>query len=338
MDGEARTTNRREPAATGEPDAVEPVAEEPVFADALFRVKKKHKFKVVPAPDPALEGAIADTHAHVSMLAHRDITLARAAAYNVRFICCMTDVTEDADVAYGQLGAWMDEARAQVSTVCASAEAPLPHVRLGCGCHPHNAKDFSDDAQARLRRFLADPRTGVLGEIGLDYHYDLSPRDVQQQVFRQQLRLAQETGLPVSLHVREAHVDALRVLREEGFPQAGCILHCFNLGPRDLEPWLEHDCYIAFGGPVTFKKAEEVRESARLVPLNRLLTETDCPYMTPEPLRGRENGPEYTVFTAAKLAEVRGCAPGEERRAFLQALFENACELLDRKPTSWQNE
>ena len=204
------------------------------------------------------------------------------------------------------------------------------------GCHPHNAKLYTDEMERELMRRLALPNVTLLGEIGLDYHYDLSPRDVQQQVFRRQIRLAHATGLPISLHIREAHADALRILGEEGFPEAGTILHCFNLGPDDLQPWLDADCHIAFGGPVTFSKADEVREAARLVPIERLLTETDCPYMTPEPLRGTENSPEMSVFTAAKLAEVRGAEPGDARRDFLHRIYHNAILLLDRGPTQWQ--
>jgi TatD DNase family protein len=316
--------------------AAEGVREEPVFYDTLFRVKKKHTYKVVPAPAPALEGPIVDTHAHLAILSHRDVAMARAAALGVDFICDMTDIVEDAGRTYAQLDGWKLSAHSWLSTLVPENTPSLPTVRLSCGCHPHNAKDYNDFIEQALSAKLADPRTCILGEIGLDYHYDLSPRDVQRKVFRRQIRLAKRAGLPVALHVREAHDDAMGILDEEGFPEAGCILHCFNLGPEEVKRWVDHDCYIAFGGPLTFKKADEVREAATLVPLDRLLTETDCPYMTPEPLRGRENGPEYVIFTAAKLAEVRGCMAGAPRREFLQTLHDNATTLLDRGPTPWQ--
>ena len=138
------------------------------------------------------------------------------------------------------------------------------------------------------------------------------------------------------LHVREAHDEAFSLMQEEGFPEAGTLLHCFNLDWATLEPWVEAGCHVAFGGPLTFKKADEVREAASKVPLDRLLTETDAPYMTPEPMRGMVCGPDHVLFTAERLAEVRGCAPGPKRAAFLRQLLANARELLDRDPTPWQ--
>lgn len=206
------------------------------------------------------------------------------------------------------------------------------------GCHPHNAKYYDASLEEELLERLADPRVSALGEIGLDYHYDFSPRDVQRDVFRRQLRLAKQAGLPVVLHVREAHDDALAIMREEGWPEAGTLLHCFNLDWTVLEPWVEAGCYVAFGGPLTFKNADEVRDAAARVPVDRLLTETDAPYMTPEPMRGMTCGPEHVIFTAARLAEVRGCAPGAERAELLQRLMDNALALLDRPATPWQKE
>lgn len=206
------------------------------------------------------------------------------------------------------------------------------------GCHPHNAKHYDDALEQALVDRLADPRVCAVGEIGLDYHYDLSPRDVQRDAFRRQLRVAKQAGLPVVLHIREAHDDAFAILQEEGFPQAGTLLHCFNLDWAELERWVDAGCHVAFGGPVTFKHADEVREAAAKVPVELLLTETDAPYMTPEPLRGTTCGPEHVLFTAEKLCEVRGLAFGEERETFLRTLLDNAHALLDRDPTPWQRE
>lgn len=206
------------------------------------------------------------------------------------------------------------------------------------GCHPHNAKHYHDALEADLRERLADQRVSALGEIGLDYHYDFSPREDQRLAFRRQLRLAKECGLPVILHVREAHDDAFAIMREEGFPEAGVLLHCFNLDWATLEPWVEAGCYVAFGGPLTFKKTDEVRDAASRVPLDRLLTETDAPYMTPEPMRGMTCGPEHVIFTAERLCEVRGYTQGDEREAFLCQLMQNTRGLLDREPTSWQRD
>lgn len=204
------------------------------------------------------------------------------------------------------------------------------------GCHPHNAKFYDDALEQTLIDRLADPRVAAVGEIGLDYHYDLSPREDQREAFRRQIRVAKTAGLPVILHIREAHDDAFAILQEEGFPEAGALLHCFNLDWAELERWVEAGCFVAFGGPVTFKRADEVRDAAARMPEERLLTETDAPYMTPEPLRGATCGPEHVVFTAEKLCEVRGLAFGAEREAFLKRLLSNAHGLLDREPTPWQ--
>ena len=183
---------------------------------------------------------------------------------------------------------------------------------------------------------LKDPRVAALGEIGLDYHYDFSPRDDQREAFRRQLRLAKEAGLPVALHLREAHDEALAIMREEGFPEAGTLLHCFNLDWATLEPWVEAGCYVAFGGALTFKNADDTREAAARVPADRLLTETDAPYMTPEPMRGMTCLPDHVLFTAERLAEACGRAPGTQREEFLARLMDNARELLDRPATAWQ--
>lgn len=206
------------------------------------------------------------------------------------------------------------------------------------GCHPHNAQHYDDALEAVLRERLHDARVSALGEVGLDYHYDLSPREAQREAFRRQIRLAKEAGLPVVLHMREAHDDGFALLSEEGFPEAGTLLHCFNLDAAELARWVDAGCFIAFGGPLTFKKAEEVREAAKLVPADRLLTETDAPYMTPEPLRSTTCGPEHVAFTAAKLADVRGFEDlrTPARGEFLRQTYLNALGLLDREPTAWQ--
>ena len=214
----------------------------------------------------------------------------------------------------------------------------MPRVRMAIGCHPHNAKHYDDSLEQALCEALAQPRVCAVGEIGLDYHYDYSPREDQRRAFRRQLRVAKTAGLPVLLHVREAHNDAFAILEEEGFPEAGTLLHCFNLDWAELERWVERGCYVAFGGPLTFKKADEVRDAAARTPLELLLSETDAPYMTPEPLRGTTCGPEHVIFTVEKMCEVRGVSAGAEREAFLNTLMDNALGLLDRKPTVWQTQ
>lgn len=318
-------------------------AEEPVFVDALFRQKrKKHhgEFRLVDAP--MMDSPVADTHAHLEMLPDPAVAIARAGVHDVQFICTIVDVHEDADTTFDQLAGWEFQGAINMHRIgpvrCCGDPCPrVPQVRIAIGCHPHNAKHYDDALEAVLRERLRDQRVAAIGEIGLDYHYDLSPRDVQREAFRRQLRLASELGLPVALHVREAHDDAFRILQEEGFPQAGVLLHCYNLDAETLAPWVEQGCYVAFGGPVTFKKADEVREAARMVPADRLLTETDAPYMTPEPMRGMRCEPAHVIFTADTLAEVRGCLTPDERQAFFASTMENAQRLLNRPPLPWQD-
>lgn len=212
----------------------------------------------------------------------------------------------------------------------------MPRIRIAVGCHPHNAKHYDAALEAELRKRLTDARVTAIGEVGLDYHYDFSPKADQIDAFRRQIALAHETDLPIILHLREAHEEAFRIMSEEGFPGGGVLLHCFNLDWDTLEPWLEKDCYAAFGGSLTFKKSEDTREAARRMPLDRILTETDAPYMTPEPMRGMECTPDHVIFTAQRLAEARGCEPGIETFDMLTAVYSNALRLLNREPTAWQ--
>lgn len=290
---------------------------DPLFTDSKGR----------PVPTPDFAGAsIADTHAHLDMLDDPGLALARAALAGVRFIATVADVTEDAWRTYEELPSWLANA-GEILASSGHADVPLPRVRVVLGAHPHNASDWNAEAEAELRRLAGDPLTCALGEMGLDFHYDHSPRDRQRDVFAIHVGLAQELDLPGVVHLREAHVDGAGILREFGPLPAGFILHCFNLEPAAMEPFLELGCHVSFAGPVTFKKAEEVRESARAVPGGRLLTETDCPFMAPEPFRGRPCEPAFVVFTAARVAEARG----EDLASCAQATFRAAEALLDRR-------
>lgn len=313
--------------------------QDPVFRDALFRQKRKKGAWRIVEP-PVLEAPVADTHAHLQLLFDPALALARCAVHNVEFICTIVDAYEDGSTTFDDLHAWSFEAGVELRRIaprcCEDSYPRVPHVRIATGCHPHNAKHYDDALEVALRARLTDPRVAAVGEIGLDYHYDFSSRDDQRMAFRRQIRLAKECELPVILHVRQAHDEAYHILADEGFPEAGTLLHCYNLDWPTLGPWLEAGCFVAYGGPVTFKKSDDTREAAARTPLDRLLTETDAPYMTPEPMRGVTCGPEHVIFTAARLAEVRGCAGGEERAAFLRVMMDNARGLLDRKPTAWQ--
>jgi TatD DNase family protein len=176
------------------------------------------------------------------------------------------------------------------------------------GVHPHDARFYDDAAESRIKQLIeTGERVVAWGEIGLDFHYDNSPRDVQVAVFRRQLRAARECELPVIIHTREAEAETIEILTSEyaGAPRRG-VFHCFS-GSRQLaEEALALDFMISFSGIVTFRKAEELREVAKQVPLDRLLVETDCPFLAPVPYRGKRNEPAYVVEVARCIAELRG--------------------------------
>jgi TatD DNase family protein len=180
------------------------------------------------------------------------------------------------------------------------------------GVHPHDAAKASDDALRRLEALLKHPKVIAVGEIGLDYHYDFSPRDVQRSVFKQQLEIAGAAGKPVVIHTREAWDDTLAILREHA---ATGVMHCFSGGPEEARAALGLGFYLSFGGIVTFPKAAEVQQVAREAPLERILIETDAPYLAPVPNRGKRNEPAFVVHTAHKIAELRGQTLDEIARA-----------------------
>jgi TatD DNase family protein len=194
------------------------------------------------------------------------------------------------------------------------------------GVHPHDAAKASEETFAHMETLLSHPKVRAVGEIGLDYHYDFSPRDTQRAVFERQLALARQAGLPVVIHTREAWEDTLSILRA-ALPQTGPgagIMHCFTGDAAQAREALDLDFHLAFGGVLTFPKAEAVREAARITPANRLLLETDCPYLAPVPMRGKRNEPAFLVETARRLAEVRGVSL-EEIAAQTTENFKRLC-------------
>lgn len=196
------------------------------------------------------------------------------------------------------------------------------HVWFAAGFHPHEADGWDDAAEARIRELLTHPKCVAVGEIGLDYHYDHSPRDIQREVLRKQLTIAAELGKPVILHDREAHGDMYTILREFA-PLCG-VMHCFS-GSRELmEDSVRMGLHIGLGGSVTFKNAVHPVEVAANTPVDRLLLETDCPYMAPVPHRGERCVSPMIALVAEKIAEVRGVDPDDIRRA----AAENASKLF----------
>jgi len=186
-----------------------------------------------------------------------------------------------------------------------------PGVWCTVGVHPHNAGEGAVADAAEIAALAGDPRVIGIGESGLDYHYDLSPRDAQQASFRQHIRAARLAGLPLAIHTRSADDDIARILQEEwdaGGPYA-LLMHCFSSGRGLLDTTLGLGGYVSFSGMLTFPKSAELRGMARDVPAERLLVETDAPYLAPVPHRGKRNEPAWVARTAAVLAEVRGMAP-----------------------------
>jgi len=175
------------------------------------------------------------------------------------------------------------------------------------GVHPHEASKANPATFDGLRHLLKEPSVLALGEIGLDYHYDFSPREVQREVFIEQLRLAREAGKPVIIHTREAWPDTLDVLRREWSGPG--IMHCFTGDEAQAREALDLGFHLSFGGVLTFQKAENVRQAAAIVPEDRLLVETDAPYLAPIPFRGKRNEPAFMVETVKRLAAVRGVPP-----------------------------
>jgi TatD DNase family protein len=188
-------------------------------------------------------------------------------------------------------------------------------VRFSVGVHPHQAHQFADDparAEAVVRdQLAATPLARAIGEIGLDYHYDFSPRDVQHAVFRAQVRLARETDRPIVVHTREADDDTVAILREEGGGAVRGVLHCFTGTDALAEQGLALGFYISFAGIITFPKAGALRDTARRVPMDRLLTETDSPFLAPVPHRGSRNEPAHVARVVDALAALHGIPPQE---------------------------
>ena len=230
-----------------------------------------------------------DSHVHLDDLRYdtdRDTVLQRAAAAGVEAM-----VTIGCDLATSQAAVALAQAH--------------PQIFATIGVHPHEAKEIKEGWYESLQSLARQPKVVAYGEIGLDYHYDHSPREIQRQRFREQIHLARELALPLIIHTREAQEDTVTILREEGAGDVGGVFHCFS-----GDAWLAKDAldlgfYLSFSGVLTFKNATMLRDIAKTVPLDRLMVETDCPYLAPVPYRGKRNEPAYVQYVAETLAEVR---------------------------------
>ena len=185
-----------------------------------------------------------------------------------------------------------------------------PDVYATVGIHPHDAGDATEEDFAAVERLARESaRVVALGEMGLDFFRNLSPHDVQERVFRRQLDLARRLGKPVVVHCRDAHAEALAILAEERVGEVGGVMHCFSGDVEVAKRCLDLGLVISLAGPITYKNARALPDVARFVPEDRLVVETDCPFLPPEPHRGKRNEPAYVSLTAARVAELRGADP-----------------------------
>ena len=249
-----------------------------------------------------------DTHAHLHFPefdADREAVLARARAAGVRR---MVTIGTDA-------------ATTRAAIAVAEREAD---VWATAGVHPHDAGESDDAALAEVERLAGDPRVVAVGEIGLDFFRNLSPREAQERVFRRFIALARRLRKPVVVHCREAHAEVLSILTEERVADVGGIMHCFSGDVEIARRCLDLGLVISLAGPVTYPNARALPDVARFVPADRLVIETDCPFLPPQGYRGKRNEPAYLALTAARVAELRG----ESLEALARRASDNARRLL----------
>ncbi|MBN2558212.1 MAG: TatD family hydrolase [Clostridia bacterium] len=219
---------------------------------------------------------------------------------------------------------------AGIESSLSSLELARKHdfIFSSCGVHPHEASSYNDEIEGKLREIARDGNTVAIGETGLDYYYDNSPRETQKTVFARQIRLAGELSLPLIIHCRDAHKDCLDLLKSEKADSQTGVFHCYSGSAEMVRDIVGMGFYVSFTGVVTFKNARKTIEAVKAIPSDRLLVETDCPYMPPEPMRGKRNVPEYIKYTAAKLAEIQG----RDYEEMCGIFWDNTHRLFSRLP------
>jgi TatD DNase family protein len=263
---------------------------------------------------------VIDSHCHIAgeeFASDLEDVAARAAAAGVTTALCILEAEDEQELARAE-----------------QVRAVWPGVRFATGVHPHHAVKFGGNVPGLLDTVGgALDRTGAsaIGEIGLDYHYDFSPRDVQQEVFRAQIRLALERDLPIIIHTREATDDTFQILREEGSGRVRGVFHCFTGDVAMARAALDIGFYLSYAGILTFPKAGELREAARITPLDRLLSETDAPYLAPVPYRGKRNEPAYVARVVETLAELHVLPPAD----MAARIDQNFVRLFGEGRTPW---
>lgn len=226
-----------------------------------------------------------------------------------------------------ELAVNIGDATSEAQSVFALAEKH-PGMYAATGVHPQDALKFNASTPAKLRRCMAHPKAVAIGEIGLDYHYDYAPHALQLEVFLNQLTLAKALGKPVIMHIRDAYGDASDLLRAHRAELPSGVMHCFSGSIESARIYLDMGFYISFAGPVTFKNAARLPEVARFIPADRILVETDSPYLAPTPKRGQRNEPAFVRYTAARIAELRAADPEE----FAAQCLENGLKLFSIAP------
>lgn len=215
----------------------------------------------------------------------------------------------------------------ETSRLAVKQAGEFREIYAAVGIHPHDSEGTTAADYEELKKLSADSKTVAIGEIGLDYHYDFSPRDIQRKVFKDQLVLADEVKLPVVLHIRDAYEDARQILSDnKNYINSGILFHCYSGSKEYVKIYSAFDAYFAFGGAITFKNAVHNIDALKEVPLDRLLVETDCPYMTPVPFRGKDNEPKYINLVVDKMAEVLG----KSREDIIKITTENAKRLFNK--------
>lgn len=253
-----------------------------------------------------------DTHAHLDDArydADRDAVIARAREAGVN--------------AFITIGCDLATSRAAVELA-----SRYPFVYAAVGVHPHEVKQIEDGWYDELRRLAGHDKVVAYGEIGLDYHYNHSPPKLQRERFREQVGLARELGLPIVIHTREAQEDTVAILKEERADETGGVFHCFSGDAWLAQEALALGFYLSFSGVLTFRNAAPLQAIARTVPLDRLLVETDCPYLTPVPHRGQRNEPAFVKLVAEQLAGLRAPPEGLDREDIARITSDNARRLF----------
>lgn len=199
-----------------------------------------------------------------------------------------------------------------------------PDVYGAVGVHPEELNSYNEEAENKIKELLKHKKIIAVGEIGLDYYWDKSQIEKQKEIFERQILIAKQAQKPILVHDREAHLDSFEILKKSNAAETGVVMHCFSGSPEFAQQCINEGFYIAIGGVVTFKNAKKVKEVAKTVPLDKLLLETDAPYMTPVPFRGKENQPAYVKFVAEEIAQLRGVSFEE----IAEATTANAKKLL----------